>query len=161
MDSHKRIQHACLTCGKVRSILLRNGQPQSMRCHPCGARYRAESNPAGWRSREAHPRWKGGVHITAAGYIQVVVPLESPFLPMADTRGRVYEHRLRIAEHLGRCLLPSEEVHHRNGNKQDNELSNLQLLSKSEHAREPYAELERLRAEVHRLRELLRQADPT
>jgi len=37
------------------------------------------------------------------------------------------EHRIKIARHLGRLLLESETVHHINGDRSDNCLSNLQL----------------------------------
>jgi hypothetical protein len=96
-----------------------------------------------------------------SGYRSVVVPLDSPFLPMADKRGRVYEHRLVDAQSIGRCLASDEEVHHLNADKHDNRLSNLRLVSKREHAMEHYAEIRRLREEVRRLREELRQARST
>jgi len=41
--------------------------------------------------------------------------------------GYVFEHRLVVARALGRDLLPSEEVHHVDGNRANNDLSNLQL----------------------------------
>ena len=47
-----------------------------------------------------------------------------------------HEHRYIMEKHLGRQLTPHEVVHHIDGNKQNNNISNLKLMSRSEHIRE-------------------------
>lgn len=42
-------------------------------------------------------------------------------------------HRHIMEQHLGRVLLRSEHVHHRNGDRYDNRIENLQVLSAKEH----------------------------
>lgn len=68
---------------------------------------------------------------TPQGYILVRMPDH----PMASRGGYLMQHRLLMAESLGRLLLPEEVVHHINGVKSDNRIANLALMLKSEHDR--------------------------
>ncbi len=71
--------------------------------------------------------------LTTRGYVEVWKPGH----PMAQKSGYVLEHRLVMAEQLGRLLTSREVVHHRNDVKTDNRPANLELMGKAEHDRHP------------------------
>lgn len=50
-----------------------------------------------------------------------------------DYEGWVYEHRYVMECHLGRPLSKNEVVHHKDGDIYNNDISNLEVLSRSEH----------------------------
>lgn len=81
-------------------------------------------------SGEKSPSYKGGKWIID-GYVSVYDPTH----PLANTRGRVSEHRLVMEKHLGRYLTKDEVVHHINGIKTDNRIENLKLWNPSDHAK--------------------------
>lgn len=71
--------------------------------------------------------WKGGKSFTSTGYILILLSSSDQYYDMTNAKGYVLEHRLVMAQYLGRSLTKNETVHHINGDKTDNRLENLQL----------------------------------
>ena len=66
--------------------------------------------------------------VTRFGYRVIYLPCH----PMANSSGVVAEHRLVMSAIIGRELLPTENVHHVNGDRLDNSPGNLELWSTSQ-----------------------------
>ena len=80
------------------------------------------------RNRDGHGHWNGGRTVTPAGYVLVSMLTTHPFAAqMRNRMGYCQEHRLVMAQSLGRALMASETVHHINGDRGDNRIENLQL----------------------------------
>ena len=90
------------------------------------------------RHGENHPNWRGGRKQSSDRYVVVWVDPSHPMFGMAghhpDGRFYIREHRLVMAESLGRPLTPEEVVHHKlpgeggTGDTKDNRIENLELF---------------------------------
>ena len=83
------------------------------------------------RGGEQDPNWKGGRKKTNKGYI---VTMKKGH-PRATVDGYVMEHIVIMEECLGRFIGVDEVVHHINGIKDDNRVSNLEVMGFGEHTR--------------------------
>lgn len=77
-----------------------------------------------------HPAYKGIINY-GNGYNALFMPQH----PQSDSKGYVLEHRYIMETKLGRFLEKEEIVHHLNGDKKDNNLSNLELTNNKDHSR--------------------------
>lgn len=113
---YARRDHVCVVCSKTYST----DNPASQSCSPqCSGKLRRGEN---------HTRYKGGCVHPRSGYKTISV------------KGKpILEHRYVMQQSIGRPLTSKEVVHHKDGNRLNNSIENLELLSSTAH-----------HAEVHR-----------
>lgn len=81
------------------------------------------------RKGEKGSNWKGGVQYSSKGYRMIY----RPGYEGADSRGYVMEHIYIFENATGIKVPPNCCIHHLNGNKQDNRIENLCMMTHSAH----------------------------
>jgi hypothetical protein len=108
----------CGNTGKVASTNLIHKKSTSCGCY----KNEVTKNRVG----KNNPNWTGGI-IYKDGYKLVLIPDH----PNSESTGYVREHFVVMTKKLGRALYGHEQVHHKNGVKDDNRIENLELWSTS------------------------------
>lgn len=138
----------CATCEKSKPLdefytVKRGSFGRAGSCKPCFLARKAErddnycgcgkllsSNAASKCSRCAKLK-DDREPLDVNGYVRLTGEYDHP---NADKYGHLYEHTRVMSEFLGRPLHKKENVHHKNGVKDDNRIENLELWSKSQPA---------------------------
>lgn len=108
--------------------------------------YKGERNPNYGNRGELNPLYKGAF-INQYGYRV----LHKPQHPNANKDGYILEHRYVASNKIGRPLKDDEIVHHIDGNRLNNNPSNLQIMDRSEHSKLHNKDYEIIRDKLGRI----------
>ena len=135
---------ACKKCGKERYVQ----RSFTLKFYYTGlCQYCAQRSRVTAFLGQGNPNWKEGQYKAHDGYVRIRLYPNNPYYTMASKHDHyVLEHRLVMAQHLGRCLLFSERVHHKGTkypsgsieNRSDNRMENLELIEPNGYHRIPF-----------------------
>lgn len=114
-NNRKLLDKECPKCGQLFRPLRSSSRYCSRACMwACNGKHQVKRVQVWWVNKK--------------GYIEGRVVLKD------GTEVHVKQHRWIMEQHLGRKLLKSEDVHHIDGDKKNNDVSNLQVVSHAEHS---------------------------
>jgi endogenous inhibitor of DNA gyrase (YacG/DUF329 family) len=136
-----QVVKSCAYCGKEMRL-----KPSQAVLQHCSVACAGEARTA--RAGRLLERTHNGrpARLTGRGYVMVWEPGHPNAI-----KGWYWEHRVVMEKSLGRLLERDEQIHHRNGQRDDNSISNLQVVSPQEHTQIEQAQF---KAKVAQLSEL-------
>lgn len=160
LSSDRKIKVKCEDCNKERIIIYHNYTISQKNihnfsgetpCRQCSAKRTAiarRGTPSPFKGKqrpelqnEKSATWKGGTYISSDGYRMIHIRNKN-----AKSKWEHYkkEHIVLIEQHLKRKMRKGEVIHHINGNKLDNNLTNLVVFSSDKLHRQAHNELEKI-----------------
>lgn len=96
-------------------------------------KYTGENHPAFGRTGSASRRWAGEyAKISQGEYVSIRAP--SWWKGYVSPQGYAAEHRVVYAWHHAMDVVPpGYDIHHRDGDKRNNRIDNLEMLTRAEH----------------------------
>ena len=122
-DSEQRNTFTCINCGETLSKSRKPGGRIYAQQRYCSIKCKIE-----FRKKSAFERFKNGGykrHVKRHGYVWISVPE----LAREGKQRSMLEHRYIMEQSLGRKLYPEETVHHKDGDRHNNAIENLELFS--------------------------------
>jgi len=112
----------CVQCGNQMNIQRRPGGTINRVKRLCSTECRSQFRRLSYQAH--NPDQQPTKRVARNGYIRMVIPGKN-----GEPSRDVFEHRYVMEQHLGRELFPEETVHHINGDRFFNDISNLELFS--------------------------------
>lgn len=126
---HCRKHYLAIVYKRPKSAPLRSKEPPFV-CAFCSRPFVAYHEGAKYCSHRCSADARKRPYIVKKGYRKVLCPAH----PRADAKGYVFEHVLVMEKELGRPILPTEPIHHKDHNRQNNHPDNLEVFpSHAEH----------------------------
>lgn len=121
----------CVECGDEYLASVFHRKVTKTCSRSCGQKLWAREHPGRW-SANANGNWSGGRMVGRGGYVWVWDPEAAQRARPGTKKPYVLEHRLVMERILGRPLQPGENVHHKNGVRDDNRPENLEIWVKKQ-----------------------------
>lgn len=120
----------CCECGAKYLACVFHRKQNDTCSKSCGLKKFNKENP-GKYAGSGGANWSGGRQIVK-GYVWVWNPEAAQLERPGTKKPYIMEHRLVLSQVLGRPLKPHENVHHKNGIRDDNRPENLELWTKAQ-----------------------------